>query len=174
MSQDDSNIAMVEDINRTRATTGMVTVTRERSYTSPETESAVIGVPGTLRNPQPVKKMAVVDLKSSIAAINSMVDELSATPDKPSFSNLSHDQWQNQLAIEITNLSSAAQGLMDITNNPQTLTRNILDERAKNVANHIDQVVMAAKNTALTGREPNYSLISAARTVAECLKVSSL
>ena len=66
------------------------------------------GVPGR-------RKVDVVDLRSAVNSLGGLLHELHTTPDKQIFSNLTPDQWQSQLEIELLNLAPVANLMLDAT-----------------------------------------------------------
>ncbi len=133
---------------------------------------AVLTYSGGYTPDKPVMKtkISIIDLKTAMASMNELVEDLRNTPDRPMFSNLSKDQWDNQLSIEIGNLNVVAQGLLDLAKDPNAITRIALEEVAKKIALQSDQMASAAKNAALCDKVTNPGLVAAAKAVSETLK----
>jgi hypothetical protein len=125
---------------------------------------------GGANSPAQRPKTAVTDLKSAIVSMGELVEDLRNTPDKPMFSNLSKEQWDNQLTIEMGNLDNYAQAMLEIIKDPNGITRIGLEDVAKKIAIQVDQMAVAAKNAALCGKTTKPGLILAAKAISESLR----
>lgn len=116
-------------------------------------------------------KMTVQDIRSAFQGIGELLSEVERAGYKVP-QTMTRTQWATQLNSELKDLTSAASALLRMAEKPQTMDRSGLDKLASQIGMSTQQVLLAARNAALSGEEEkNMGLLNAGKAVADSLKL---
>eukprot|EP01117_Protostelium_nocturnum_P013126 TRINITY_DN487_c0_g1_i1.p1 TRINITY_DN487_c0_g1~~TRINITY_DN487_c0_g1_i1.p1 ORF type:complete len:2445 (+),score=1078.48 TRINITY_DN487_c0_g1_i1:119-7453(+) len=112
-------------------------------------------------------------LQMAVGQLGTLLEDINSSSQSGNLaqnSAMTQQQWWGQFQTSLTPFKTSMAGLLSLSQPGMVVSKSQLEEAAKLVAMNADNTLRAAKNAALSGKDPNNGLIQAARAVADSIK----